>query len=227
MYKRQLAYRIYNEDDEEAEGKIDLIEDEIGVEDIKNDDSENDAEDNMDVVADTESNDETRDDEARDESVNEEEIDQKNPIEQEETQIIDKNDEGSEASEETKDEVDDKSENKPEDWTIIDNQDEIKFGLVIGPHTIYSSDSTLILSGLIKMDEDTVIDSDIEISGVLILEGNPIIKKGNIEVTGAILTAIGKPDCITLIPKVSRFEKYASIYRNFIEPKVQELSYSY
>lgn len=77
------------------------------------------------------------------------------------------------------------------------------------------------------MNVDTVIDSDIEIRGVLMLEGNPIIKKGNIEVEGAILTAVGKPDCIALIPKASRFEKYASIYRNFIEPKVREVSYSY
>lgn len=223
----KLAYRAYTEDDEEAEGKIELIEDHIGTEDIINDDSEKDAVDNTEAVADTESNDESRDEEARDESVNEEEIDLKDSIEQKELEKIEEPNEEYEESEETKDEVDDKSENKPEDWTIIDNQDEIKFGLVIGPHTVYSSDSTLILSGLIKMNVDTVVDSDIEISGVLILEGNPIIKKGNIEVTGAILTAVGKPDCIALIPKASRFEKYGSIYRNFIEPKVQELSYSY
>lgn len=221
VYKKYLDDETPKEDDDLEEGeKSDLpnaIEDETEVE-IINDNSDY-ADDETNTGNDTEINDDSPSENEKEE-----------PQEQEESETIEepgKLEDPSDSIEEeiNTDDTEEEIEDKPEDWIFI--EDSKNLGFVMGPNTVYSSDSTLILSGLIKMNADTIIDSDLEISGVLILEGNPVYKKGSIKVTGAILTAVGKPDYITLIPNAPRFEKYASIYKGFIDPKVGELYFSY
>lgn len=221
VYKKYTDDETPKEDDDLEEGEKsdlhDAIEDETEVE-IINDNSDY-ADDETNTGNDTEINDDSPIENEKEE-----------PQEQEESETIEEPEKLEDPSDSIEEEIntddtEEEIEDKPEDWIFI--EDSKNLGFVMGPNTVYSSDSTLILSGLIKMNTDTIIDSDLEISGVLILEGNPVFKKGSIKVTGAILTAVGKPDYITLIPNAPRFEKYASIYKGFIDPKVGELYFSY
>ncbi len=98
---------------------------------------------------------------------------------------------------------------------------------VIGPFVHYRSDKKILLPGIITIDENTIIESDIKYSGILIIKGLPKHIRGNITIEGAIFTDVELPTYITHINKKFRFEKYASIFTGFFNPKVVELYYFY
>lgn len=98
---------------------------------------------------------------------------------------------------------------------------------VIGPLVHYKSDQKIKLAGIITIDENTIIESDIDLSGILILKGTPKHIRGSVKVEGAIFTDVELMNYIIHLNNKHRFEKYASIYTGFFKPKVVELYYFY
>ncbi|MDO5717757.1 MAG: hypothetical protein Q4P34_02140 [Tissierellia bacterium] len=94
----------------------------------------------------------------------------------------------------------------------------------IGSNIIYRNENTYI-NGIVKFDSNTIIDSDIEITGLLIIFGEPEHRKGDIKVNGGIITEVDLPNYIELNPIYSRFAKYASVYKGFIDPRIESINY--
>lgn len=89
----------------------------------------------------------------------------------------------------------------------------------------YMGDGPLKLNGILQVDEQTVIETPIQLSGILIVTGEPLLVSGSsIKVTGTTLTSIDL-NHLPITTKLSRAIRtmYGSLLQGFFEPKVESI----